>query len=46
MWITHFNFFDLGYDIWRENDEDVLGVQPGGTMQYLEEIVLLSKKKK
>ena len=32
MWISHFDFFDLGYDIWRQNDEDVLGVQPGGTM--------------
>jgi len=32
MWISHFDFFDLGYDILRQNDEDVLGVQPGGTM--------------
>ena len=47
MWISHFVFFDLDYDIWRENDEDVPGdMVTGDTMEYLEEIILLSKKNK
>ena len=34
MWVIHFDFFDLGYDIRRQNDEDVLGpgVRLGDTM--------------
>ena len=32
MWISHFAFFDLCYVIWREQDEDVFGVRPRGTM--------------
>lgn len=32
IWISHFDFFDLCYVIWREQDEGVLGVQLDGTM--------------
>jgi len=32
-WISHFAFFDLCHDIWREHDDDTLGdIQVHGTM--------------
>jgi hypothetical protein len=33
IWISHFAFFDLCHDIWREHDENALGaMQADGTM--------------